>query len=320
MDIKHSYNIPDINAVTLKYKMIIDNYKSIYSNLKNLYEDIKILEGIHNVYINSIDLTSINYSIYVDDIKHQINITKTEYDYINKVYIMNIEKFYRDLFKLYNRVTKIIIGIFKENKDTIIKIWNSCDKVVNETSEFKKFKKSIRTLSENVRSPTPITNDNKIFEEIKKQFYLDITIYNEMNSSYKYDLDDVVHIYDFLLKRLDELYLSRELIKMNLLDVQHKTDKGVLGQTFMMDLNGKSDRINVDYGIVVKLLESIINIHFSLSDKYKTMSQNIADQVNYSEETSELLSSDSEKKIKEYNKNKEEEKQKIDSIFLSHNQ
>ena len=290
------FSIPDLNDITSKYNKIIDNYKSIHTNLKNISEDIKVLEGVHNIYINSIDMSSLNYSIYVDDIKHQINITKNEYDYISKTFDMNIEKFYRDLFKLYNKVTKIILTIFKENKDTVVKIWNSCEKISSETQEFKKLKKCIRSLSENVRSPTPISNEMKIFDEIKKQYYTHITIYNEMGGNHRYDLEDITRIYDNLIKRFDELYLSRELIKMNLLDIQNKTDKGVLGQTFVMDLNGKSDRINVDYSILVKILESIVGIHTSLSEKYKNMAQTIADQVNYNEETSEILSAASNSK------------------------
>ena len=94
------FSIPDLNEITEKYKKIVENYKSIHANLKNISEDIKVLEGVHNIYINSIDMSSLNYSIYVDDIKHQINITKNEYDYISKTFDMNIEKFYRDLFKL----------------------------------------------------------------------------------------------------------------------------------------------------------------------------------------------------------------------------
>ena len=131
----------------------------------------------------------------------------------------------------------------------------------------------------------PLSNDNKIFEEIKKQFYLDITIYNEMNNVYKYDLEDVMHIYECLLKRLDELYLSRELIKMNLMDVQHKTDKGVLGQTFIMDLNGKIDRIKIDYNILTKILESILNIHNTISERHNTITSIIANYVNYDEDS-----------------------------------
>jgi hypothetical protein len=284
-----SVKVPSLVEISEKYNKIIENYESIYANLKNIFEDIKTLESIHNVYINSIDMSSLNYSIYVDDIKHQINITQNEHDYINNTYNMNIEKLYRDLFKLYNRVTKIILTIFKENKDTVVKIWNSSEKTSSETQEFKKLKKAIRTLSENVRAPMPILNDNKIFDEIKKQYYSDIRIYNEMTDIHKYDLNDVVAIFKNLIKRFEELDLSKELIKMNLFDIKNKTDKGVLGQTFVMDLNGKSDRITVDYNILLKLLESIIGIHISLSDKYRNMAQIIADQVNYTDDSSEIL-------------------------------
>jgi hypothetical protein len=288
-----------LTEISDNYNKIIENYKSIYSSLKNILQDVKILENVHNVYINSIDMTSLNYSIYVDDIKHQITITEIEYDYINKIYNLNIEKLYRDLFKLYNKLTKIILNIFKENKDTVIKIWNSCEKINGETDEFKKLKKSIRTLSENIRSPVPIINDNKIFEEIKKQYYRNIKIYDELNNTVKYNVEDIINIFNLLLERLNDLNLSKELIKLNLLDIKNKTNKGVIGQTFIMDLKGKSDKINVDYNISIKILESIISIHLSLSDKFKIMAEKIAEQVNYNEDTaSQLLSiSDTEKNI-----------------------
>lgn len=299
-----SVKVPSLTEISEKYNKIIENYESIHANLKNIFDDIKTLEGIHNIYINSIDMSSLNYSIYVDDIKHQINITQNEHDYINNTYLMNIEKLYRDLFKLYNRVTKIILSIFKENKDTIVKIWNSSEKSVSETHDFKKFKKAIRTLSENVRAPMPIINDNKIFEEIKKQYYSEIRIYNELNNYHKYDLNDVIVIFNNLIKRFEELELSKELIKMSINDIKNKTDKGVLGQTFVMDLNGKSDRITVDYNILLKLLESIIGIHTSLSEKYKNMAQTIADQVNYTDDTTELLTeSETNKDIKDFYNN-----------------
>ncbi len=287
-----SVKVPSLVEISEKYNKIIENYESIHSNLKNIFEDIKTLESVHNVYINSIDMSSLNYSIYVDDIKHQINITQNEHDYINRTYCMNMEKLYRDLFKLYNRVTKIILTIFKENKDTVVKIWNSSEKTHSETHEFKKLKKAIRTLAENVRTPTPIINDNKIFEEIKKQYYSEIRIYNEMSNLHKYDLNDVITIFNNLIKRFEELDLSKELIRMSLYDIKNKTDKGVLGQTFVMDLNGKSDRITVDYNILIKLLESIIGIHTSLSDKFKNMAQTIADQVNCTDDSSVLTDSE----------------------------
>jgi len=299
-----SVNVPSLKEISEKYNIIIANYESTFSDLKNIFDDIKTLEGIHNIYINSIDMSSLNYSIYVDDIKHQINITQCEHDYINNTYSMNIEKLYRDLFKLYNRVTKIILTIFRENKDTIVKIWNTSEKSMFETHDFKKLKKVIVTLSENVRTSMLMINDNKIFEEIKKQYYSEIRIYNELNNSHKYDLNDVILIFTNLIKRFEELDLSKELIKMSLNDIKNKTDKGVLGQTFVMDLNGKCDRITVDYNILLKLLISIIGIHTSLSEKYKNMAHSIAEQVNYTDDTSELLTdSDIKNDIKKFHHN-----------------
>jgi hypothetical protein len=275
----------DISKITNIYTKIIDNFKNYNTNIKNIYSDIKKLESVHHVYINTADMSSVNYSIYVDDIKHQINITRIEYDYVNDIYNINIEKMYRDLFKLYNRITKLLLTIFKDNKDVIIKIWKSSERIDFDSSDFKKLKKSIKLISDNSRSNNPISNDNKIFDEIKKQYYLDIKIYNEIEDSQTYESRDIIKIYDLLIKRLEELYLSRELITMNLLDVQTKTEKGILGQTFMMDLNGKSDRIRVDYNIMVKLLESTLNIHLSLAERYNSISLIISKQVNYDDTT-----------------------------------
>lgn len=287
-------NIIDIKKIDFKYKAIIEKYKQYIINIKNVNEDIKKLESVHHIYINSADMSSLNYSIYVDDIKHQINITRIEYDYINNIYVMNIEKFYRDLFKLYNRITKLLLIIFKDNKDIIIKIWKSSERINYESSEFKRLKKSIKVLSDNSRSNNPITNDNKIFDEIKKQYYHDLKIYNELEINQSFDLGDIYKIHEYLLKRIDELYLSKELVQINLLDIQSKTEKGILGQTFVMDLNGKNDRIKVDFNIMIKLYESILDIHLTLAEKYNNISSIISKQVNYDEDTFEL-STDTEK-------------------------
>ena len=271
--------IPDIKTNNEFYKNIIENYKKYNLNIRNTNDDIKKIENVHTNYINSGDLSSINYSIYVDDIKHQINIIRIEYEYINHIYILNIEKLYRDLFKLYNRVTKLLLNIFKENKETIIKIWKSSEKIIYESTEFKKFKKSIKILSDNARSNNPSTNENKIFDEIKKQYYLDIIIYDELGKTHIYDIDDIIKIYDNLNKRLEELILSTELIQINLIDIKSNTENGILGQTFIMDLNGKNDRIKGDYIFMLKLLESTLNMHLKLSEKYQNISLNISDQI-----------------------------------------
>ena len=275
----------NLDIYSEKFNIISSNYKTILKNILNIGDDIKKLENIHHHYINSGHMEILNNSTYVDDIKHQIDIIKMEYDYISSMYQKNLNKLYRDLFKLYNKIIKYLMIIYKENKDLLVKIWNSNDKIEGETNDFKKLKKSIKLISESTRSGGVYANDSKIFEEIKKKFYSKIKIYNEMDSHCDYNLEDIHIIYLELETRLTELNLSRELIRINLLDVKHKTDKGVLGQTFVMDLNGKLNRIKVDYSIAVTLLDSIINIHTTLSNKYKNLSYIISTTVSYDEDT-----------------------------------
>ena len=110
-------NFSELDLFKIKYDSIISNYKSLIENLSNISSDIKKLENIHNAYINNDDMSSLNFSIYVDDIKHQINLTKMEYKYISDVLYLNLNKFYRDLFKLYTKIVRNLLDIYKENKD-----------------------------------------------------------------------------------------------------------------------------------------------------------------------------------------------------------
>ena len=291
----------ELDLFKVKYDSIISNYKSLIENLSNISSDIKKLENIHNAYINNDDMSSLNFSIYVDDIKHQINLTKMEYKYISDVLYLNLNKFYRDLFKLYTKVVRNLLDIYKENKDVVIKIWNSQDKLHSESTDFKKIKKSIKSIADATRTSNSITFDNKIFEEIKKKFYSNIKIYNELDQN-DYDITTIQTIYNELIKRLEELFLSQELIKFNLVDIKFKADKGILTQTFMMDLNGKIDRIKIDYNILTKILESILNIHTTISDRHNTITTIIANYVNYDEDSTEESQTKTPKLSKLFNR------------------
>ncbi len=293
-----------------KCNVIIENYKEMLKNITNISDDIKKLEHVHNMYINSGKLDMLNNSIYVDDIKHQIDIIKIEYDYMSVMFQKNLNKFYRDLFKLYNKIVKNLLTIYKENKDIIIKIWNNSDKINGETTDFKKLKKNIKIISDATRSGGVYASESKIFEEIKKKYYSKIKVYDELQKVLIYNIDDITVIFAEVEQRLQDFKLSKELVKINLLDVQHKTDKGILGQTFVMDLNGKVDRINIDYCIIVKLLESIINIHTTLSNKYRNLSLIIATTVSYDEDSSDSITSPN------INNNNKMKKKDIMDIFV----
>lgn len=271
------------------FKNIYENYNIIIQQLNNIVHDIKKLETIHKIYISNSQLDNLNYSTYIDDIKHQINIINREYEYLNDINTMNLNKFYRDLFKLYTKIVKILLNVYKENKDIIIKIWNSNEKVINETQEFKKFKKTIKYISDTTRSSNVMISENKIIEEIKKKYFTGIKIFNELLTDNNFDLSDIETLNLELESRLNELLLSSELIKINLNDIKIKTDKGILGQTLIMDLTGKLEKIKVDYNIVLKLIESVFNIHTSISKKYKDLTIRISNEVSYDEDNSERL-------------------------------
>ena len=280
-------NLTSVNYID-NFNIIIANYKNILKNNTNICHDLKKLENIHGIYINSGNLDMLNHSIYVDDIKHQIEIIKIEFEYISNIYQKNLNKLYRDLFKLYNKIVKNLMIIYKENKDIVIRIWNNNDKNNTETSDFKKLKKVLKIISDTTKTSGTYATESKIFEEIKKKYYSKIKLYDEMEISHTYNLDDISLIYNELELRLIDLNLSKELVKINLLDVKNKTARGILGQTFIMDLNGKIERINIDYKINTKLLDSIMNIHLTISTKYKELSYTIANSVSYDEDSSSI--------------------------------
>jgi hypothetical protein len=279
----------DFREIIEKNKIINNNYISLNTNIINISIDIKKLKNIHQKYISIEYLETTNYSTYVDDIKHQIVLLQCEYTYIDSMYQLNLNKFYRDLFKLYNKITKNLLNIYYDNKEIIIKIWNSNDKVISESNDYKKIKKNIKNISDACRTAGLSASDNKIFEEIKKKFYSQIKIYSEINDN-SYTIDDSKIIFTELCNRMNDLHLSKELIKINLIDIENKTSKGILGQTFIMDLNGKLDRINVDYTILIKLILSIMNIHINLTKRITSFSEIIANEVLY-DELSEDISS-----------------------------
>jgi hypothetical protein len=105
-----------------------------------------------------------------------------------------------------------------------------------------------------------------------------------------------------------------------------------------MDLNGKLDRIRVDYSIASTLLDSIINIHTTLSNKYKNLSYIISTTVSYDEDTASdssktpnsdkfrkdlmnLFNFDENKQPKQENQEKEKEKENQDkNIMITYNE
>jgi hypothetical protein len=266
------------------FNIIFNNYTTIDESKNKILYNIKKVENIYQTYINSKQIDSVNYSIYIDDIEHQVNITYIEYNYICNINLNNKIKLYRDLFKLYLRINKILLNTYIENKVMVVQIWNTNNIFQNETNNFRTIKKIIKKISEKYNG---ISEENKIFDSIKKYNYSLINIYNELEED-KITFDIIKNLYKELCNRIYELKLTTELIQINLTDISIKTTCGIAGQAYITDLNGKINKINTDYDIIVNLLSSIFEIHSKLSLKYNNMAASIFNDINYEDKFSIL--------------------------------
>ena len=163
-----------------KFIKIQEYYNKINKNLENMLEDIEKLDDIHKYYLKSSQNVSgttdmhFHYSVYIDDIYFQKNTLQTEYNCMNKIYLNNLNKLYRDLYKLFNKIIKLLINLINENNKLILKI--------------------------NYIDNTKLAMENTI--ELRKKYYINIKIYHEINSiNEKFLLNDVKILYDLIIKK-----------------------------------------------------------------------------------------------------------------------
>jgi hypothetical protein len=156
------------------FESILKNYKNIKSNLENINEDIEKLEKVHFNFVNNAEnkLRFHEYGVYIDDIYYQIKLLKMEYTNQMNIQMHNINKMYKDLYRLYYKVVKKLISIHIENSNLtpLIDKKHVNDKIVNE----------------------------------KKQYFSKIKIFNEISND-NYSIEDCECIYIELESRLDEL-------------------------------------------------------------------------------------------------------------------
>jgi len=286
-----------MDIIKSTYDIIIKNYVSIDDNISKVNHNMKKVENIYQTYINSKLIDSVNYSIYIDDIEHQVILTNIEYNYISNINFNNKIKLYRDLFKLYVRVNKTLLNIYNENKVMIIQIWTTNNIFQNETNSFRNMKKVIKKISEKY---IDVVDESSIFESIKKYNFSLIYIFNELEED-KINFDVINNLFKELCNRINELYLTTELIKINLTDISFKTSCGITGYAYIADLAGKINKIKTDYKIILNLLKNIFFIHTTLSKKYFNISNDILNDINYEQKLSTTITNFTEDDIKSQN-------------------
>jgi hypothetical protein len=231
-----------------QFEKIVKNYKAIKNNLDNIHEDIEKLEKIHFNFVNNVEnkLRFHEYGVYIDDIFYQIKLLKIEHNNQLNIHDNNLNKMYKDFFRLYSKIVKKLISIHIENSNLtpLIDKKHVTDKIVNE----------------------------------KKQYFSKIKIFNEISND-NYSIDDCECIYTELESRLDELVRTVDNIKNIINNVKEKYSEGLLLQTYLISLTGEKDKIIIEYNMFHRLLKSTLSSHLDISTKYLNRTETIAKEI-----------------------------------------
>ena len=249
------------------FNKINDYYDKTNHNLENMANDLEKLNNTHLFYIKSIseennniylNNNSFHYSVYIDDIFYQKKILSMEYECMLNIFNLNIDKFYRDLYKLYLKIVKLLVNVIHENNKLITKI-NGIDNV----------KANVQNI-----------------EDIRRKFLYDIKIYKETDSSFqKFNSDDIKKIFHAILKRNSDIEEYIKDIRKHSAIVDKKVNKGMLIETFKISFNGNIDSLILENELYGKILESIITNHYNVSKKYSIRTKNISDEVTFDEDS-----------------------------------
>ena len=242
------------------FNKIYNYYNKTDENLKNMSIDLEKLNNTHLFYIKSINEENTNtyinsnnfhYSVYIDDIFYQKKILTMEYECMLNINNFNIDKFYRDLYKLYLKIIKLLVNVIHENNKLVTKI-NDIDNIKN-----------------NVES----------IEDIRKKFLSDIKIYKESDSiNQKFSYDDIKKIFNAINKRNTNIH-------KHILIVDKKVNKGMLIETFKISFNGNIESLGLEHNLYIKIFESIITNHYNISKKYYIRTKNISDEITFDEDS-----------------------------------
>jgi hypothetical protein len=268
------------------FNKIYNYYNKTDENLKNMSIDLEKLNNTHLFYIKSINEENANtyinsnnfhYSVYIDDIFYQKKILTMEYECMLNINNFNIDKFYRDLYKLYLKIIKLLVNVIHENNKLVTKI-NDIDNIKN-----------------NVES----------IEDIRKKFLSDIKIYKESDSiNQKFNYDDIKKIFNAINKRNTNINEYIKDIHKHILIVDKKVNKGMLIETFKISFNGNIESLVLEYNLYIKIFESIITNHYNISKKYYIRTKNISDEITFDEDNNSNKTIDNSSESTPNNKNK----------------
>ena len=253
--------------IEVTFNKINNYYEQTSHNLENMANDLEKLNNTHLFYIKSIseensnmylNNNSFHYSVYIDDIFYQKKILSMEYECMLNIYNLNIDKFYRDLYKLYLKIVKLLVNVIHENNKLITKI-NGIDNV----------KSNVQNI-----------------EDIRRKFLYDIKIYKESDSFQKFNSDDIKKIFHAIIKRNSDIQEYIKEIRKHISIVDKKVNKGMLIETFKISFNGNIDSLILENNLYSKILESIISNHHNVSKKYYIRTKNISDEVTFDEDSS----------------------------------
>ena len=238
----------DINKNLQQFNKIVKNYRAITDNLINTSDDINKLEKIHNKFVSHAEnkMRFHEYGTYIDDIYSQINVLKMEYQCQLTIQSMNINKFYKDLFRLYNKIVKKLISVRMENNNITLLIDKKHvqDKIQNE----------------------------------KKQFYTKIKQFNEVGDN-NFSVDDCIVLYNEVEVRLQDLLNSVQDITNAIKMAEEQTSDGLLLQTYLISLNGEREKTLIEHDVFQKLLNGILYSHIDISKKYLERTNTISREI-----------------------------------------
>lgn len=233
------------NKAKKKFNEIIYNYKSTQENLNNIIMDIEKLDKIHNLFVSNAEnkLRFHEYGIYVDDIYYQIKLLKIEYHCNNQIQFDNINKLYKDLYRLYNLLVKKLISMKFE-----INPYNSI-----------------------------VSLKVKMNQE-RKNYLVKIKPYNEIADNHIH-LDECIVLYNEIEQRTTEFQTGIYEILKSIKNVDEQNSEGVLLHTYLISLKSEKEKAEIEISHYQKLLMGILNSHLEMSSKYLKRTKIISEEV-----------------------------------------